>query len=79
MLDILDKTNNDAVKQVLSDYINKPVKIKYNLGRNKQEIYTAIIKNLYNCVFIVQLEDKNIIKSFSYADVITKTIKIYDK
>ena len=45
---------------------------------NKYEEYEAKIKELYNNVFLVELEN-NInkeIKSFSYNDVITKTIKI---
>ena len=81
MLDILDSTiqNNKEVRKVLNNYLGKVVTIKYNLGRNKYEIYKATIKKLYNCVFLVELEsEKHIIKSFTYADIITKTIKIYD-
>ena len=81
MLDILDKCSfdNATVRKILSNYVGKTVMIKYNLGRNKYENYKATIKSLYNCVFLVEIEDKNhIVKSFSYADIITKTIKIYD-
>ena len=81
MLDILDNGvyNNITIKKILTNYLNKKVFIKYNLGRNKYETFEAIIKNLYNCVFLVELIDSNkTIKSFSYADIITKTIKIYD-
>ena len=81
MLDILDKgvCNNQEVRKVLSHYLNKPVIIKYNLGRNKFETYKVIITNLYNCIFIAQEIDNNRVKkSFSYADIITKTIKIYE-
>lgn len=66
------------LKQSLITYVGKSVLIKYNLGRNKYEEYEAKIKELYNNVFLVELEN-NInkeIKSFSYNDVITKTIKI---
>ncbi len=81
MLDILDNhiCDNKGVKKVLSNYVGKTVTIKYNLGRNKYEMYKVTIKNLYNCVFLVELDNENhAIKSFSYADIITKTIKIYD-
>ena len=79
MLDILDKcsVDNATVRKVLNNYIGKTVMIKYSLGRNKYENYKATIKSLYNCVFLVE-DEKHIIKSFSYADIITKTIKIYD-
>ncbi len=81
MLDILDNCicDNKGVKKALSNYLGKTITIRYNLGRNKYEMYKATIKNLYNCVFLVEVvSEKHIIKSFSYADIITKTIKIYD-
>ena len=68
----------DEIKTKLNNYVGKSVLIKYNLGRNKYEEYEAKIKELYNNVFLVEPEN-NInkeIKSFSYNDVITKTIKI---
>ena len=68
----------DEIKTKLNNYVGKSVLIKYNLGRNKYEEYEAKIKELYNNVFLVELEN-NInkeIKSISDNDVITKTIKI---
>lgn len=62
------------VKKELLDHIGDIVSIKYNLGRNKYEEYEAIIKELYDFVFLVECD--NVIKSFSYIDVITKVIKI---
>ncbi len=64
----------EDVKAKLNKHIGTKVKINYNLGRNKFEQYEAIIKELYNFIFIVELENE--IKSFSYSDVITETIKI---
>jgi len=66
----------EGVKQELNDHLGKVVTIKYNLGRNKYEKYDVKIKELYNYVFLVELKNNNIVKSFSYTDVITKTIKI---
>ena len=74
-----DKSNlykvifEDGVEVSLYD----DVIIKYNLGRNKVEKYRVTIKQLYNYVFLVELNnDFNEVKSFSYSDIITKTIKI---
>ena len=81
MLDILDKgvCTTKEVKKILSYYLNKPITIKYNLGRNKFETYQVVITNLYNYIFITEnIDNKNVKKSFSYADIITKTIKIYE-
>lgn len=66
------------IKNKVQDNIGKNATIKYNLGRNKTEKYKVIIKNTYNNVFTVEMKNKeNIeIKSFSYTDILTKTIKI---
>lgn len=65
------------VKQELSNHIGDVVRINYNLGRNKYETYEVVIKELYNNVFLVQqVNSLHIMKSFSYSDVITETIKI---
>lgn len=63
-----------SVKKDLLDHLGDVVKIKYNLGRNKYEEYEAIVKELYDYVFL--LENDYGTKSFSYIDVITKTIRI---
>lgn len=64
------------VKKQLHDYLGENVTIRYNLGRNKYEQYKVKIKELYNNIFLVQTEVDNQIKSFSYTDIITKTIRI---
>ena len=62
------------VKKELLEHLGDVVSIKYNLGRNKYEEYEAIIKELYDYVFLVECD--NVVKSFSYTDVITKVIRI---
>lgn len=77
MLDIQGRACSSLmVKKALIPLIGKRVKIKYNLGRNKYENFNGKIVKIYNSIFLV--EDENIIKSFSFADVITKIIKIYE-
>lgn len=63
------------IRGKLNDYIGEEVTIKYNLGRNKYEKYKVTIKELYENVFLVELNN-NCKKSFTYTDIITKTIKI---
>ena len=62
------------VKTELLEHLGDIVSIKYNLGRNKYEEYEAKIKELYDFVFLVECD--NVIKSFTYIDVITKVIRI---
>jgi uncharacterized protein Veg len=63
-----------SVKKEMLEHIGANVKLKYNLGRNKYEEYEAIIKELYDYVFLVDTDYGT--KSFTYIDVITKAIKI---
>ena len=66
--------NITKVREDLNKYIGHYVKINYNLGRNKHEKYLVIIKELFDNIFLVEKENKEI-KSFSYNDVITKVIQ----
>lgn len=76
MLDILDRPCNSLdIRRKLVPLIGKEIIIKNNLGRNKYEIFKGVIVNVYNSVFIISVEDS--LKSFSFADVVTKIIKIY--
>ena len=69
--------NPNLVKEKLNSHIGKEAIIKYSLGRNKYEKYKVVIKELYKNIFLVEVKDENKdIKSFTYSDVITKTIKI---
>ena len=63
------------VRSELINHLGEEVTIKYNLGRNKFEKYNVVIKELYKKIFLVELKE-NLIKSFSYTDVINSTIKI---
>ena len=64
------------IKNDLQEHIGKKAVIQCSLGRNKYESYHVRIKELYDSIFLVESVQKSQIQSFSYADVITKTIKI---
>lgn len=68
----------EKIKEQLTNHIGDSAVIKCNMGRNKYEKYDVVIKELYSHIFLVEVENKTqkFIKSFSYSDVITKTIKI---
>lgn len=65
------------IREKLTPHLGRCVKIKCNLGRNKYETFNAKIIGLYNYVLLVELDNK-IVKSFSYADIITRVVKIYE-
>ena len=66
------------IKEKVNKNIGNDVTIKYNIGRNRIEKYNVKIKQTYKNIFIVETKNKNNKenKSFSYADIMTKTIKI---
>ena len=69
------------IKEELGEHIGDKAMIKYSLGRNKYEKYEVVIEKLYNNIFFFFFgSGKEVqMKSFSYIDIITKTIKIdYD-
>ena len=67
--------NITVIKDNIKKHIGADILIKCNLGRNKYENYNVKIIKVYNNVFIVEGKNKDI-KSFSYNDIIMKTIKI---
>jgi uncharacterized protein Veg len=69
------KINILEIKNVLNNYLGMNLTLKCNLGRNKYENLKCKLNNIYSNVFTVTT-DKNELKSFSYADIITKTIKL---
>lgn len=66
------------IKKKVTNNIGNDVTIRCNIGRNRIEKYNVKIKETYRNIFIVEAKNKNNIeiKSFTYTDVMTKTIKI---
>lgn len=68
----------DEIKEKIKKNIGNNVTIKHNIGRNKIEKYKVTIKKTYPNIFTVEYKNKNNfeIKSFTYTDIMMKTIKI---
>lgn len=66
----------EKIKGNIKNNLGNKVKIIYNGSRNKKDEYKGVIKEIYNCIFIVKL-DSSEIKSFSYTDVLTNTIEVF--
>ena len=63
------------IKRYLETRIGDEIIIIYYGSRNKKEKYEGVLCNVYNNVFIVKLSYGEV-KSFSYSDVLIKTIQI---
>lgn len=67
----------EKIKENIKEHIGEEVKIKFNGGRNRIEEYNAVIKEMYNFIFVVKLKNETSeIKSFSYSDILTQIIEI---
>ncbi len=70
----------NKIKEEMETNIGKEVKVVFNGGRNKIEEFDATIIEVYSSIFIVKLDNAiNELKSFTFADVLTKTVEIYYK
>ncbi len=66
--------NIEKIKAKIDDLTGKKVVAKVNIGRNKFEVYEGIILQTYPSLFTIKVSEE--IKSFSYADILTKNVVI---
>ena len=66
--------NLTTVKEDVKKIVGKKVIAKVNMGRNKYETFEGIIDTVYPFLFVLK-NDKEI-KTFSYADILTKDVII---
>jgi len=72
--------NIDKIKQELKLRCGKTLYFKYNGSRNQTEEFYGVINVLYNYVFTINVQNSNnILKCFSYFDVISNTLEIFEK
>ena len=62
--------NIEKVKDRINLYKGKVIKFKFNGTRNKIEEFSGTIVDTFPSIFIVKVIDNNIVKSFSYSDVL---------
>lgn len=67
-----------TIKQDLDAFIGQRITLKANRGRKKTIERTGVLEQTYPSHFLVRLDEDffNRKMSFSYADVLTKTVEI---
>ena len=63
------------IKENLTENLGNKVHVTFNVGRNKVEEFDAVIKETYRFIFVVETDKEN--KSFTYSDVLTKTVELH--
>ncbi len=63
-----------TIKKNLEENIGKEIHLRFNRGRRKDDTTKGVLEKTYQSIFVIRLADKII--SFSYADLLTKSIEI---
>ena len=76
---MFDRNDVSHVKSDIQRIIGSTVSLETNKGREKSIIRKGVVSNVYPSIFTVQISDnrnssRNM--SFSYTDVLTKTVQI---
>ena len=68
------------IKEKLSDDIGKELHFKFNGARNQIEEFDGYIENTYNFIFTIKTTgEQELLKSFTYSDVLIENLEIYPK
>lgn len=69
--------NINIIREEIKKNIGKEVVCRLNIGRNKYENFEGIVNATYP--FLFTITHKNETKSFSYSDLLTKTLELQFK
>ena len=69
--------NKNKMIEIINKHRGKVIHFRYNGSRNQIEEFDGKIENTYNSIFTIKIENQNAIKSFSYNDVINKSLEIF--
>lgn len=67
-----------TIKRDIEEHLGEKVTLKANGGRKKILVNNGIIESVYPSIFVVRLEsDNERTVTYSYSDVLTKTVQLY--
>ncbi|QGU94109.1 hypothetical protein GOM49_02210 [Clostridium bovifaecis] len=66
-----------SIKNEMDDHIGEKVTLRANNGRRKIIVSSGVLEKTYPSIFVVRLEDDTQrTVTYSYSDVLTKTVQI---
>lgn len=65
-----------SLKTDIGDMVGKKIIVKGSLGRSKTFEKEAIIEKAYPNIFVVKYEDNERNVTYSYTDVLTRTVQV---
>lgn len=66
----------EKMKNIVKENLNKKINFRFNGNRNMVEEFSGTIIKIYNFVFLVKLEHEEIIRSFSYSDILIGSLEL---
>ena len=67
----------DDIKRDIENHVGEKVILKANGGRRKVFVNNGVIEKTYPSIFVIRLEnDTRRTVTYSYSDVLTKTVQI---
>lgn len=73
---MIDKNDIDTLKTDIQEKIGQKIIVRGTLGRNKYYEKEAVIENTYPNLFIVKYKENERNVTYSYTDVLTKTVEV---
>lgn len=73
---MIDKSNINEVKKNIEGCVGQKVLLRGSLGRNKSFEKEGTLVNTYPNIFVVKMDDSKRNVTYSYTDVLTKTVEL---
>lgn len=77
---MMKQSDLNKVRQAVNNHVGSRVRIKSNKGRHKIDVTEGVISETYPSIFLVtvnnSIEESTRTMSFSYADVLTKDVRM---
>lgn len=73
---MIDRNDIDTIKTDIQEKIGQKIIVRGTLGRNKYYEKEAVIENTYPNLFIVKYKENERNVTYSYTDVLTKTVEV---
>lgn len=70
------KTDISSLKTDITDKIGQKIIVKGSLGRSKEFEKEGTIEKAYSNLFVVKYEENNRTASYTYTDLLTRTIEM---
>lgn len=68
--------NIETIKNKIINYKGQKINFRFNGSRNQIEEFSGTIIDTYPSIFTVKVLDKEVVKSFSYSDVLIHKLVI---